>query len=143
MLTTLGGEFLLSILLTCISFVSVYLGVCSVPCNGQYLAFAQGDNTTTDLSRSSNTSVTTVNQTTSDDVEKLYNEGYLMSNLGRYEDAINYFDKVLKIDPHHIDSLYFKGLTLSDLGRDDEAIEYFDRLLVLKPDSLRALSEQG
>ena len=30
-----------------------------------------------------------------------------MSNLGRYEDAINYFDKVLKIDPHHIDSLYF------------------------------------
>ena len=70
-------------------------------------SFAQGDNITTDLSRSSNTSVTTVNQTTSDDVEKLYNEGYLMSNLGRYKDAINYFDKVLKIDPHHIDSLYF------------------------------------
>ena len=71
MRTTFGGEFLLFILLSCISFVSVYLGVCSVSCNGQYLAFAQGDNITTDLSRSSSTSVTTVNQTTSDDVEKL------------------------------------------------------------------------
>jgi tetratricopeptide (TPR) repeat protein len=47
-----------------------------------------------------------------------------MSKLGKYEDAMIYFDKVLEIDLNHIDSLYFKGLTLSDLGRDEEDIEY-------------------
>lgn len=69
-----------------------------------------------------------------DDVEKLYNKAANVSKLGRYEEAIKYYDKVLEIDPHHIDSLYFKGLALSDLGRYEEA---------LNPESLRALISKG
>ena len=144
MLRTSGKEFLLSILLSfeCILFVSVYYVMYSVPSIGPFLAFAESSNTS-DFDRSPNISITIANQTSLDGVEKLYDKGYLMSKLGKYEDAMIYFDKVLEIDPNHIDSLYFKGLTLSDLGRDEEAIEYFDRVLTLKPESLRALRQQG
>ena len=38
----------------------------------------------------------------------LYNIGSILHDLGRYEEAITYYDKALAIDPNHFSSLYNK-----------------------------------
>ena len=42
----------------------------------------------------------------------LYNKGLSLGRLGRYHDAIPYFDKVLEIQPNDVDALYNKGLVI-------------------------------
>ena len=48
---------------------------------------------------------------------------------GKFQDAIEYYDKALKINPKDSDSLISKGYALSDLKNYDEAIKYYDKAL--------------
>ena len=43
----------------------------------------------------------------------LVQEGNTLDNLGNYTVAIEYFDKALAIDPHHVNALNNKGAALS------------------------------
>ena len=52
-----------------------------------------------------------------------------MSQSGRYEEAIGYFDKALALDPNHDYALTSKGEALDRLGRHKEAVEYYERVL--------------
>jgi tetratricopeptide (TPR) repeat protein len=63
--------------------------------------------------------------------------------LGKYDDAITHFDKVLAIDPNYASALYNKGFTLSNLGMNEEAISYFDKALGLEPNYVDALNGKG
>jgi tetratricopeptide (TPR) repeat protein len=56
-----------------------------------------------------------------------------LSNLGKYEEAITWFDKALEIDPHFIDAMYNKADALGELGKYEESLEWTDRALTLKP----------
>lgn len=49
--------------------------------------------------------------------------------LERYEEAIHYFDKALKINPRDGEALHNKAISLGSLGRYEEAIRYFDKAL--------------
>jgi tetratricopeptide (TPR) repeat protein len=42
----------------------------------------------------------------------LNNKGYTLYDLGNYQEAINYSDKVLAIDGHHGQALDLKGKAL-------------------------------
>jgi tetratricopeptide (TPR) repeat protein len=42
-------------------------------------------------------------------------KGLALNNLGKYNEAIEYYDKALQIDPKHADALYNKGLALNKL----------------------------
>ena len=46
---------------------------------------------------------------------------------------VEYYTKVLEIDPENFDAWFNKGLALVDLGRYSEAIECFDKALEIEP----------
>ena len=49
------------------------------------------------------------------DTESVYNAGNALARLGRYEDAISAYDRVLEKDPDHADALYNKQLLQHEL----------------------------
>ena len=50
----------------------------------------------------------------------LGNKGLALDKLGRYEEAIEEYDRILAIDPNDINALGNKGLDLDSLGRYEE-----------------------
>jgi tetratricopeptide (TPR) repeat protein len=70
----------------------------------------------------------------------LWNDkGFTLAGLGRYQEAIQSYENVLKIDPNYDVTLNNKGLSLYRLGKYQEAINCFDRILVLNPNSTHVL----
>jgi len=67
-------------------------------------------------------------------VEKWLSEGDILYEQGRYEEALECFNKVLEINPNCADAWSRKGLTLARLGRYEEAIRCFDRSLSIRND---------
>jgi tetratricopeptide (TPR) repeat protein len=52
----------------------------------------------------------------------LYNLGYIhLVYLEKYDQAFQYFEQVLQVDPDYLDALYNKGRTLEAMGRFAEA----------------------
>lgn len=56
-----------------------------------------------------------------------------MVNLGRYEDAIKYYNKALQINPRYENAWYNKGAALYGIGKYNEAMECFDKTLEINP----------
>ena len=63
-------------------------------------------------------------QTEKEQIDNWIAKGDSLADLKMYQEAIEYDDKVIEIDPTHIDALNNKGIALDDLGRSEEAIEY-------------------
>jgi tetratricopeptide (TPR) repeat protein len=66
-----------------------------------------------------------------------------LSDLGENEEAIDYYDKVLNVNPNHTTSLNNKGIALNDLGKHGEAITYYDRILAIDQNDTSALNDKG
>ncbi|MDQ3853877.1 MAG: tetratricopeptide repeat protein [Thermoproteota archaeon] len=56
---------------------------------------------------------------------------------------MEYYDRVLAIDPNHVGALNNKGIALFHLGRIEEAISYSDRALAIHPNLLDALTNKA
>ena len=69
----------------------------------------------------------------SDDVNELLEKGKAIYQLGKFDEAITWFDKALESSPNHLSSLKNKGTTLIHLDRYDEAITSFDKYLEYLP----------
>ena len=50
-------------------------------------------------------------------VEPILNKGLLLARLGKNEESISYFDRVLENDPMHFDALCAKGDSLTSLSK--------------------------
>jgi tetratricopeptide (TPR) repeat protein len=72
----------------------------------------------------------------------LYNKGSALNNLGKYKEAIEYYDKALEIDPKFALTLYNKGNALYHLGKYNEAIECYDKALEIDPKNAYALNNR-
>ena len=46
--------------------------------------------------------------------------------------AIEYYDKILKINPDDLDVSYNKGLAIGSQGNQDSAIHLFDKILLIQ-----------
>lgn len=68
--------------------------------------------------------------------------GNALESLGRYEEAIDYYDRALKIKDDH-ETWCNKGNILAVLNLDKEAIDCYDRALKIKPDYYEALDKRG
>ena len=77
------------------------------------------------------------------DIESLIEQGNAAYDEGRSEEAIQYFDQALAIDPENVTALVSKGLALEDLDRTEEAIQYDDRALAIDPSDTDALDSKG
>lgn len=82
----------------------------------------------------------------SDDMELFIIKGYVLNKLGKYEESLNYFDKVLNSDQlkEYYHSVFeFKGLSLYNLGRFDEALEAYNCSLELNPSNIEVLNNKS
>ena len=86
---------------------------------------------------SSSSSSAMINST---QVETLYNTANNFYDNQKYDEALQYYDKVLAIDPSSVNALNSKGLALEHLQRYDEALQFYDKALSLDPSSIQALN---
>ncbi|MFW9922606.1 MAG: tetratricopeptide repeat protein [Candidatus Thorarchaeota archaeon] len=63
--------------------------------------------------------------------------------LGKKEEALDCYDKILAKYPTEIAAIYGKGMTYFEFGDYDEAIKYFDQILSIKPDEIDTLYAKG
>ncbi len=73
----------------------------------------------------------------------LYQEGVSQLMVGKYDEAIDCFNKVLEELPNNADTLYQKSIALSRLDRNNEALEGYDKVLEIKPKHVDALYHKG
>ena len=69
------------------------------------------------------------------DLDALNNKGVALNDLGRYEEALTWYDKALAIDPKHVYALYNKGAALFNLGKTDDAFMWIDKALSIDPNN--------
>ena len=78
------------------------------------------------------------------DDEKLWHDrGISLFHLGKHQEAIECFDRVIEINPENIEAWYNKGLILKNLGEHQEAIECFDRVIEKNPEDEGAWGNKG
>jgi tetratricopeptide (TPR) repeat protein len=73
----------------------------------------------------------------------LYDIGISHAKRGNPRDAIFYFDKVLSVEPEHMNALAYKGNALGKLGKYDEAITCYDKVLKNNPNHQTVLINKG
>jgi len=62
---------------------------------------------------------------------------------GKYDIAIQYYDKAIESDRDNFKALDSKGCALSALGRYKEAVQYFDEALKVNPDYFNSIYNKG
>ena len=71
------------------------------------------------------------------------NKGVSLDTLGRCEEAIRCYDKVLELDPQDALAWNNKGRSLDSLGRHEDAIRCYDKALELNPRNATAWHNKG
>ena len=65
----------------------------------------------------------------------LFNKGYVnYVYLENNEEALNYFDQALAVNPNYIDAKYNKGRVLEQMGDYSQATEIYKEVLKVRPD---------
>jgi len=77
------------------------------------------------------------------DYQAWFDRGQKFVELGRFEEAIESYDKVLQIKPDHSVAWNERGIVLSNLGRYQEAIESYDKTLQIRSDHYVAWNNRG
>ena len=58
-----------------------------------------------------------------------FNKGYALDELGRYDEAIQNYDRVLELDDKYVYAWNGKGSALYNLGKYKEAIHLYDKAI--------------
>ncbi|HSB50594.1 MAG TPA: tetratricopeptide repeat protein [Nitrosopumilaceae archaeon] len=66
----------------------------------------------------------------------LVNKGVVLYELGRYEEAITYYDQALTINPGKLGAIVNKANALQELGKYDEALKWFEKAYAITKDPL-------
>ena len=76
-------------------------------------------------------------------VAALQNKGECLRMTGYHKQSVEYFDKVLAIDPTHVVAISLKGLTLFELRKYRDAIKCSDRVSLLDPNYVNAITTKA
>ena len=57
--------------------------------------------------------------------------------MGKYDEAIQAYDRAIEINPQYTDAWYNKGETLRRQDKYDEAIQAYDKAIKINPQSQR------
>jgi len=71
------------------------------------------------------------------------NYGNVLRELKRFDDAIDSYERALRISPDHAEAWNNRGVALQEQSRVDEALESYDRALSIKPSLADALNHRG
>jgi tetratricopeptide (TPR) repeat protein len=69
-----------------------------------------------------------------DIVDMHYNLGMALLGLGKSQDAITHFTKVISNNPNHAPAFLSIAMALADEERFDESLKYYSRAIQLKPE---------
>jgi len=72
-----------------------------------------------------------------------FNHAVECQNVHRLQDALDSYERVLAIDPYHVDALINRGNVLEDLNRFNDALASYDRAIAAQPANARAHSNRG
>ncbi len=72
------------------------------------------------------------------ETQELMKKGMSFLEDGKYEEALDCFEKILVSNPNNHDIWNKKGIALRSMGRYDEAIECFNKSLEISPRDLDA-----
>jgi tetratricopeptide (TPR) repeat protein len=76
-------------------------------------------------------------------IAALQNKGECLRITGYHKQSVEYFDKVLVIDPTHVVAISLKGLTLFELRKYRDAIKCSDRISLLDPNYINAITTKA
>ena len=74
------------------------------------------------------------------DVPAIYYKGIALGELGKNEEAIQQYDKVIAIDPNYLNALNNKAFALSELGKNEEALSIISPVVEINPNNEDYLS---
>jgi TPR repeat protein len=77
------------------------------------------------------------------DVEAIYALGNTHAKNKEYDQAIEQYDHVIRIDPQHLNALNNRGNAYLAKGAYDQAIADFDKAIAIKPDFATAYANRG
>jgi len=66
------------------------------------------------------------------------NKADILFELNRFDDALRYYDKILKIDPKNHETIEDKGIALAKLGKYSEALICLGKAIKIEPKCYRA-----
>jgi tetratricopeptide (TPR) repeat protein len=72
-----------------------------------------------------------------------YNKGVALVDLGKYEEALVYFDKAIELNPNDAEVWDNKGIALGHLGKHDEALACFNKALEQNPNNAEVWYNKG
>jgi len=76
-------------------------------------------------------------------VEVWFNKGFALFSLGKYEESVRAYDKVIELKPDYADAWNNKGLALKKQGKYDDAIKAYDDAIRLDPKAADAWNNKG
>jgi tetratricopeptide (TPR) repeat protein len=72
-----------------------------------------------------------------------YVRGWILSRLGRLDEAVTSYETATRLDPHFSDAYYNAGVILADQKRDREALIKFDAAVASDPKNVDAAYDAG
>jgi len=72
-----------------------------------------------------------------------FNKGFALNNLGKYQEAIEAFDRVVEMDPSNSYAWNNKGYALNNLGRYEDGLQAFAKALVMDPNNIYAWNNKA
>ncbi len=78
-----------------------------------------------------------------DAVARHLEQGNRLAEEGRYEQAIEKYDEVIRLNPESAEAYYNRGVTNTDLGQLQSAIEDYDEAIRLNPEFAEAHNNRG
>ncbi len=76
-------------------------------------------------------------------LEELNERGAALFNLGKYNQALNTFHEVIRIDSRHAVAWANRGVILAEMQHYDQALASFDEALRVNPENAVVLTNQG
>lgn len=77
------------------------------------------------------------------EIERLFKEGISQQQAGEITQAINSFEHLLSLAPHHLEGLRFLGLAYAQMGDWYNAIAYFKQALLRQPNDANLHTNLG
>jgi len=74
-----------------------------------------------------------------DSPDFLMYQGTALFEILKYEESIEFFDKILEVKPNDLEVLRFKSIALFFLRKFEECIIYFDKILEVTPNDVSML----
>ena len=69
------------------------------------------------------------------DASAINRMGNAYIDLGKFDEALECFNKAISLEKHNIDFLLNKGVVLMELGKFEEAVDSFNKVLLRNPDN--------